>query len=128
MSRLADPFCYQALGSVIGRRHSEGQGILWNERWGSNFPVARKAPWLCPFRRHEGPVDSAEKAVDELSQRGVRFEVYGQPNLKSDARGISRGYGPTNVWFKDPAGNILSVLEVAERIVLRFGYPRGDQG
>jgi catechol 2,3-dioxygenase-like lactoylglutathione lyase family enzyme len=59
------------------------------------------------------PVDNVEKAVDELSKRGVRFEVYNEPNLKTDARGISRGNGPTIAWFKDPAGNILSVLEVA---------------
>ena len=59
------------------------------------------------------PVDSVEKAVEELSQRGVRFEIYNEPNLKTDARGISRGNGPTIAWFKDPAGNILSVLEAA---------------
>jgi catechol 2,3-dioxygenase-like lactoylglutathione lyase family enzyme len=59
------------------------------------------------------PVDSVEQAVDELSRRGVRFEVYNEPNLKTDARGISRGNGPTIAWFKDPAGNILSVLEEA---------------
>ncbi len=58
------------------------------------------------------PVESVEKAVDELSGRGVRFEIYDEPNLKTDARGISRGNGPTIAWFKDPAGNILSVLEV----------------
>jgi len=59
------------------------------------------------------PVDNVEKAVDELSQRGARFEVYDEPNLQTDARGISRGNGPTIAWFKDPAGNILSVLEAA---------------
>jgi hypothetical protein len=59
------------------------------------------------------PVESVEKTVEELSQRGVRFEVYNEPNLKTDARGISRGNGPTIAWFKDPAGNILSVLEAA---------------
>jgi catechol 2,3-dioxygenase-like lactoylglutathione lyase family enzyme len=59
------------------------------------------------------PVESVEKAVDELSRRGVRFEVYNEPNLKTDTRGISRGNGPTIAWFKDPAGNILSVLEAA---------------
>src|ERR1700761_7675137 len=59
------------------------------------------------------PVENVDKAVDELSQRGVRFEVYNEPNLKTDARGISRGNGPTIAWFKDPAGNILSVLEAA---------------
>jgi predicted enzyme related to lactoylglutathione lyase len=59
------------------------------------------------------PVDNVEEAVDELSQRGVRFEIYDEPNLKTDSRGISRGNGPTIAWFKDPAGNILSVLEAA---------------
>jgi catechol 2,3-dioxygenase-like lactoylglutathione lyase family enzyme len=59
------------------------------------------------------PVDNVEKTVDELHQRGVRFEIYNEPNLKTDARGISRGNGPTIAWFKDPAGNILSVLEAA---------------
>lgn len=59
------------------------------------------------------PVPSVEKAVDELNQRGVRFEVYNEPNLKTDARGISRGNGPTIAWFKDPAGNILSVLRLS---------------
>ena len=59
------------------------------------------------------PVDNVETSVDELSKRGVRFEVYNEPNLKTDARGISRGNGPAIAWFKDPAGNILSVLEAA---------------
>lgn len=59
------------------------------------------------------PVDSVDKAVEDLGRRGVRFEVYNEPSLKTDARGISRGNGPTIAWFKDPAGNILSVLEVA---------------
>src|SRR3954465_867335 len=57
------------------------------------------------------PVDSVEKAVEELSGRGVRFEVYNEPNLKTDARGISRGNGPTIAWFKDPAGISMSELE-----------------
>ena len=59
------------------------------------------------------PVDNVEKAVDQLKQRGVRFEIYNEPNLKTDEKGISRGNGPTIAWFKDPAGNILSVLEAA---------------
>jgi predicted enzyme related to lactoylglutathione lyase len=59
------------------------------------------------------PVENVEKEVEELNKRGVQFEVYNEPNLKTDARGISRGNGPTIAWFKDPAGNILSVLEAA---------------
>ena len=52
-------------------------------------------------------VDDVEKAVDELSERGVGFERY--EGFDQDERGISRGQGPDIAWFKDPAGNILSV-------------------
>jgi predicted enzyme related to lactoylglutathione lyase len=57
------------------------------------------------------PVDNVETTVAELKKRGVRFETYDGPDVKTDAQGISRGDGPTIAWFKDPAGNILSVLE-----------------
>ena len=57
------------------------------------------------------PVDDVEETVDTLSKRGVRFERY-EGEIKTDEKGISRGNGgPTIAWFKDPAGNILSVLE-----------------
>lgn len=56
------------------------------------------------------PVDNVEKAVDELGKRGVRFEHY-DGEIKTDEKGIFRGGGPLIAWFKDPADNILSVLE-----------------
>ena len=55
------------------------------------------------------PVDDVEKAVDGLAARGVRFERY--PGFEQDAKGIARGNGPDIAWFKDPSGNILSVLK-----------------
>ena len=57
------------------------------------------------------PVSNIESAVDELSRRGVRFEKYEEGELKTDQKGIFRGDGPTIAWFKDPAGNFLSVIE-----------------
>jgi len=57
------------------------------------------------------PVKDVDQAVDELTKRGVRFEIYDLPDIKTDKKGIMRGKGPTIAWFKDPAGNILSVLE-----------------
>jgi predicted enzyme related to lactoylglutathione lyase len=56
------------------------------------------------------PVDDIDKAVDELAGRGVNFEHY-EGKLKTDPKGIFRGEGPKIAWFRDPAGNILSVLE-----------------
>ena len=58
------------------------------------------------------PVDNVESTVEELIKKGVKFEIYKEPSLKTDEKGIARGAGPTIAWFKDPAGNILSVLEV----------------
>lgn len=59
------------------------------------------------------PVADVEKAVDDLTAKGVRFEIYNDGDLKTDAKGISRGNGgPTIAWFKDPAGNFVSVLEM----------------
>jgi len=60
------------------------------------------------------PVKDVDLAVDELTKRGVGFEMYDLPNLKTDEKGIMRGNGPTIAWFKDPAGNILSVIEEAK--------------
>jgi predicted enzyme related to lactoylglutathione lyase len=58
------------------------------------------------------PVESVERAVDALVERGVRFEIYREGPGKTDDKGIARGRGePSIAWFRDPAGNILSVLE-----------------
>lgn len=55
-------------------------------------------------------VPDIETAVDSLTKQGVRFEQY-DGDIKTDAKGIMRGNGPTIAWFSDPAGNILSVVE-----------------
>ena len=55
------------------------------------------------------PVDDIDQAVDGLAARGVRFERYDA--FEQDDKGISRGDGPYIAWFKDPAGNVLSVLQ-----------------
>lgn len=60
------------------------------------------------------PVENVEKAVDELAKKGVRMEQYDMPGIKTDEKGIARSeeMGPRAIaWFKDPAGNILSVMQ-----------------
>jgi catechol 2,3-dioxygenase-like lactoylglutathione lyase family enzyme len=56
-------------------------------------------------------VDDIEAAVDELVSRGVDFERY--EGMDQDEKGISH-FGPDIAWFKDPAGNILSVIQASE--------------
>jgi len=58
------------------------------------------------------PVDDIEQAVDGLTQRGVEFERYSGSETETDAKGIFRGGGPLIAWFKDPARNVLSVMQV----------------
>ena len=55
-------------------------------------------------------VEDIDGAVDELKQNGVTFEQY-EGSIKTDEKGIHRNGGPRIAWFKDPAGNILSVLK-----------------
>jgi catechol 2,3-dioxygenase-like lactoylglutathione lyase family enzyme len=58
------------------------------------------------------PVPDIIAAVDELAAKGIQFEHYNTPDLKTDEKGICRGNGgPDIAWFKDPAGNTFSVLE-----------------
>lgn len=98
---------------TLGLDVTEENGMLTLHLAGGHhvlvYPKANHAP--ATFTVLNFPVDSVDDAVDALSQRGVRFELYDEPDLKTDARGIMRDNGPTIAWFKDPAGNILSVIE-----------------
>ncbi|MEJ7749172.1 MAG: hypothetical protein WKF56_07700, partial [Candidatus Limnocylindrales bacterium] len=55
------------------------------------------------------PVPDIEASVRELKAAGIRMESYDVDGGTTDENGIHRGDGPTIAWFKDPAGNILSV-------------------
>lgn len=102
-------------GRTLGLEVSEEHGLL-NLHLGGGadvliYPKANHAP--ATFTVLNFPVDDVDETVDELTKRGVRFEIYTEPSIKTDAKGISRDNGgPTIAWFKDPAGNILSVLDV----------------
>jgi catechol 2,3-dioxygenase-like lactoylglutathione lyase family enzyme len=88
----------------------ESDGLLTLRLAGGNNVLIYPKPNHVPatFTVLNFPVEDVDLAVDELTKRGVRFEMY---DLKTDKKGIMRGNGPTIAWFKDPAGNILSVLE-----------------
>jgi predicted enzyme related to lactoylglutathione lyase len=56
-------------------------------------------------------VKDLETAMNELTAHGVKFEIYNDEYFKTDDKGVFRGGGPLIAWFKDPSGNIISVLE-----------------
>jgi predicted enzyme related to lactoylglutathione lyase len=99
--------------TTLGLKVSESHGVLMLHLPGGNNVLIYPKPNHVPatFTVLNFPVKDVNRAVDELTKRGVRFEIYDLPDIKTDKKGIMRGKGPTIAWFKDPAGNILSVLE-----------------
>jgi predicted enzyme related to lactoylglutathione lyase len=99
-------------GKTLELEVSEANGLLKLHIAGGSHIMIYPKPNHSPatFTVLNFPVKDVEKAVDELTRRGVRFERY-EGELQTDAKGIFRGGGPTIAWFQDPAGNILSVVE-----------------
>jgi catechol 2,3-dioxygenase-like lactoylglutathione lyase family enzyme len=100
-------------GQTLGLEVSEVNGLLELHLAGGARVLIYPKPNHTPatFTILNFPVANVEQAVDELTSRGVRFEHYDEDDLKTDEKGIFRGGGPLIAWFRDPAGNILSVLE-----------------
>ena len=98
---------------TLGIDVSESNGLLSLHLAGGTTVLIYPKPNHIPasFTILNFPVESVDRAVDDLAKRGVRFEIYNEAHLKTDERGIFRGGGPVIAWFKDPAGNILSILE-----------------
>jgi len=99
-------------GQTLGLEISEAHGLLKLHLAGGTTVLIYPKPNHTPatFTILNFPVDNIEEAVDRLTKSGVRFERY-EGDLKMDENGVFRGGGLLIAWFKDPAGNILSVLE-----------------
>ncbi|HEX3911239.1 MAG TPA: VOC family protein [Solirubrobacteraceae bacterium] len=99
-------------GETLGIGTSVANGILTLELEGGKRPtIVYPRPGHNPaeYTILNFPVEDIERAVDELSARGVILERY--EGMEQDERGIMRAGGPYIAWFKDPAGNVLSVLQ-----------------
>jgi catechol 2,3-dioxygenase-like lactoylglutathione lyase family enzyme len=98
-------------GDVLGLVVEEENGLLRLRIAGDRDIVVYPKPDHTPatYTILNFPVDDLEATVDALAQRGVVFERY--QGFEQDERGILRSQGPPIAWFKDPAGNILSVIQ-----------------
>jgi catechol 2,3-dioxygenase-like lactoylglutathione lyase family enzyme len=110
----ARDFYGKTLGLAVA---DEGVGVRISlPGGGAVFAYPKKDHRPATFTILNFRVENIDDAVDELTNRGVRFERY-DDGLKTDAKGILRGkqmkMGPDIAWFMDPAGNILSVLDDA---------------
>ncbi|HEY7050228.1 MAG TPA: VOC family protein [Jatrophihabitantaceae bacterium] len=97
-------------GETLGLRTSEENGLLFLHIAGDRETLVYPKPDHVPatYTILNFPVGDVAAAVDELARRGVTFERY--DGMDQDERGIAHNAGPEIAWFKDPAGNILSVL------------------
>ena len=111
------PRAKQFYGDTLGLKVSEENGMLTLHIAGDRptlvYPKG-EAHEPASFTILNFPVDDVEAAVDGLSERGVTFEHYSGSEMSTDEKGIFRTQGPPIAWFKDPAGNVLSVIEVGE--------------
>jgi pimeloyl-ACP methyl ester carboxylesterase/catechol 2,3-dioxygenase-like lactoylglutathione lyase family enzyme len=98
-------------GGKLGLRTSEDHGDLWLHLAGGRDTLVYEQAEMTPasFTVLNFEVDEVDAAVDALAARGVSFERY--DGFEQDERGIFRGEGPYIAWFKDPSGNVLSVLQ-----------------
>ena len=109
----AKKFYGETLGLPV--EEQEGMGLELSLGTGAKvFVYGKPNHQPATFTILNFPVDDVDKAVDELTAKGVEFEHYDEGPTKTDEKGIARSsspdQGPTIAWFKDPAGNILSVL------------------
>ena len=100
-------------GKTLGLKVSDtAEGLELETRGGSVFLYQKPNHTPASFTVLNFAVNNIERAVAELESLGVKLEHYDLPDIKTDKRGIFRGHpGPQIAWFKDPAGNILSVLQ-----------------
>ena len=99
-------------GETLGLKTSDDHGMLTLHLAGDRptliYPKEDHTP--ADFTILNFPVDDIDAVVDTLAARGARFERY--DGFGQDEKGIMRDQGPPIAWFKDPAGNVLSVLQL----------------
>jgi predicted enzyme related to lactoylglutathione lyase len=99
-------------GQTLGLEISESEEGLNLQLKGGNDVFIYPKPDHIPatFTILNFVVDDVDRTVDELIKLGIRFQIYNKGQLKTDDKGILHGK-PKIAWFKDPAGNFLSILE-----------------
>jgi catechol 2,3-dioxygenase-like lactoylglutathione lyase family enzyme len=104
------PAAKRFYSETLGLQVSEDNGLLVLHLAGDRNTLIYPKPDHAPatYTTLNFQVDDVEAAVDELAARGVEFERY--EGSGQDEKGILRDQGPEIAWFKDPAGNILSVI------------------
>lgn len=107
------PRAKEFYGDTLGLEVSEENGLLTLHIAGDRGTLVYPKPDHTPaeFTILNFPVDDVDQAVDDLTERGVEFERYEGTEAETDEKGIFRGGGPLIAWFRDPAGNVLSVIQ-----------------
>ena len=112
----AQQFYSEALGLEVEMNEQMGNILQIKTGGGAHFIIYPKPDHVpATFTVHNFLVKDIDEAVTGLKQKGVSFESYDTAYMKTDENNIARGdggeKGPSIARFKDPAGNILSVIE-----------------
>ena len=109
-------FYSEKLGLQVDKTEGMGGMLTIHISGNSNHILVYKKPDHQPatYTILNFPVVNIDDAVTGLKERGVQFESYDHEYMKTNENNIARGeQGPAIAWFKDPAGNFLSVLEIS---------------
>ncbi|MBX3080521.1 MAG: VOC family protein [Anaerolineae bacterium] len=110
------PRAKEFYSQILGLEVTEAHGMLnLHLSGGAMILVYPKGTQHTPatFTILNFPVENIDNTVDEMTKRGVKFEYYEGMNVNDKGIAGGDGNGPRIAWFKDPAGNILSVLEMS---------------
>jgi catechol 2,3-dioxygenase-like lactoylglutathione lyase family enzyme len=109
----ARDFYENKLGLSVVTDFGEGTGVLYAAGDGTHLSIYYRPNHTAPANTvATWTVDDIEAAVDDLTARGIRFEQYDFPGLKTDSRGIAHMGDERGAWFTDPAGNIHGVFQM----------------
>lgn len=106
-------FYENVLGLAQSAMEVPPDGMLYDAGDGTHLFIYQRGPSKADHTLASFTVENIEEAVNELSQKGVAFEHYDMPNLKTDEKGIAAMGNAKSAWFKDPDGNILSIVQVS---------------
>ena len=109
--KRASEFYEKTLGLPIIRE--EKMGIAFQAGKNTALYIYQRGPSTADHTLAAFMVDDLEAMVDEMAKKGVTFEQYDLPGLKTNVKGIAvpEGEGEKGAWFKDPDGNILAISE-----------------
>jgi predicted enzyme related to lactoylglutathione lyase len=102
---------YEGMLGLNVKQEDEGEGLLLEAGKGSMLYLYKRPPAPSQHTLASFDVQDLDAEMDDMIAKGVVFEQYDMPGLKTDEKGIAQMGDMRGAWFKDPDGNILALHE-----------------